>query len=985
MFCSLKELRNESDVEQKLVWPLLTTAHPDGLGFSASDILTKANIRRLEIGKGDHRRLYFPDYVVVLAGLPLLVVEAKAPGESLDGALDEARLYANELNARFPAGINPCRRVIASDGHKVVSAPVDTLAADISLAHADLSAAHDQFAHFVDLCNRPALQDQADGTRRLARKPKHLRPVSLVGGLGFQSEELPSNTFGATIVGDYGHVFSPRTRHDRTLVVRNAYIPSLRRERYVEPIDRLIRAAVSPTTAAVPAFESTGAPKELEAVFADRRRLENQVLLLIGSVGSGKSTFVDYVSLVALPEDIRDRTIWVRVNLNEAPLTPDLAYRWLADAIVADLRDQTGEDVDNFSVLEKVFRPELNAFRRGPVSLFETTSAEFKTRLVDEVIRLKTDSINLAKCFARYACGGPGKLMIVVLDNCDKRTRDEQLMMFQIAQWVQTEFRCLVILPIRDVTFERHRHEPPLDTAIKSLAFRIEPPSFANVLRARVHLALREMESNERAVKTLSYVLPNGIRVNYPASDQAVYLASILRSLYEHDRFVRRVMTGLAGRDVRRALEIFLDFCISGHIGEDEIYKIRFFEGKYVLPLSVIARVLLRMQRRFYDGSKAYIKNIVQCDPNDPLPDHFVRLSILHWLEQSQRTPGPAGVQGFHAVGRIVQDLVQLGHDATRVRAELLFLAKEGCVVAEHLRLDSLAENDLVKLTASGLVHLQLMANPDYLAACAEDTWVSDSDLAKRVATRIGSRGRIGHFSRLTTAKNASDFVEYLRARAAERLAAPDTYLDKAKLIELNTLREAEAAVSATEIDVSRRLYVGNLPYNSTADDIKVAFQGIGVPLVDVALPSAPGTLGRNRGFAFVEVADSKAAMDALDSTELAVGGRSVVINEAHQPKSERSKAAAHDAFDADVSDRIWVGNLPPSATEAHLRSLFDTHGFQVRDIYLSIDRQTQTPRFAFVSMTSKDEAVRAIGALNGTVVEGQALAVRPAAPRATR
>ena len=30
-----------------------------------------------------------------------------------------------------------------------------------------------------------------------------------------------------------------------------------------------------------------------------------------------------------------------------------------------------------------------------------------------------------------------------------------------------------------------------------------------------------------------------------------------------------------AGRDVRRALEIFLDFCNSGHIGEDEIYKIR--------------------------------------------------------------------------------------------------------------------------------------------------------------------------------------------------------------------------------------------------------------------------------------------------------------------------------------------------------------------------------------------------------------------------
>ena len=138
------------------------------------------------------------------------------------------------------------------------------------------------------------------------------------------------------------------------------------------------------------------------------------------------------------------------------------------------------------------------------------------------------------------------------------------------------------------------------------------------------------------------------MRVTYPAEDQALYLASILRSLYAHDRFVRQVMTGLAGSDVRKALELFLDFCMSGHIGEDEIYKIRFFEGNYALPLSVVARVLLRMHRRFYDGKHAYLKNIVQCEPSDALPDHFVRLTILHWLERRLRVEGPAGIEGFH-------------------------------------------------------------------------------------------------------------------------------------------------------------------------------------------------------------------------------------------------------------------------------------------------------------------------------------------------
>jgi hypothetical protein len=151
-----------------------------------------------------------------------------------------------------------------------------------------------------------------------------------------------------------------------------------------------------------------------------------------------------------------------------------------------------------------------------------------------------------------------------------------------------------------------------LDTALKGLTFRIEPPAFIKVLQERVRLALKEMEVNAKTAATLSYVLPNGMRVSYPASDQSLYLASILRSLYAHDRFVRRILSGLAGRDVRRALEIFLEFCMSGHIGEDEIYRIRFFEGRHVLPLSVVARVLLRLQRRYYNGDKAYVKNLIQ-------------------------------------------------------------------------------------------------------------------------------------------------------------------------------------------------------------------------------------------------------------------------------------------------------------------------------------------------------------------------------------
>ena len=61
MFCTAEELSNESDVEQKFLWPLLTTATPSGLGYAAIDIRTKPDIRRLKIDKGNAEKLYHPD------------------------------------------------------------------------------------------------------------------------------------------------------------------------------------------------------------------------------------------------------------------------------------------------------------------------------------------------------------------------------------------------------------------------------------------------------------------------------------------------------------------------------------------------------------------------------------------------------------------------------------------------------------------------------------------------------------------------------------------------------------------------------------------------------------------------------------------------------------------------------------------------------------------------------------------------------------
>jgi RNA recognition motif-containing protein len=81
---------------------------------------------------------------------------------------------------------------------------------------------------------------------------------------------------------------------------------------------------------------------------------------------------------------------------------------------------------------------------------------------------------------------------------------------------------------------------------------------------------------------------------------------------------------------------------------------------------------------------------------------------------------------------------------------------------------------------------------------------------------------------------------------------------------------------------------------------------------------------------------------------------------------------------------KLYVGNLPYSATEDELRELFEQHG-EVQSVSVITDRETGQPRgFAFVEMNDEG-ADAAINALEQTQFGGRSLRVNEARPREPR
>lgn len=82
------------------------------------------------------------------------------------------------------------------------------------------------------------------------------------------------------------------------------------------------------------------------------------------------------------------------------------------------------------------------------------------------------------------------------------------------------------------------------------------------------------------------------------------------------------------------------------------------------------------------------------------------------------------------------------------------------------------------------------------------------------------------------------------------------------------------------------------------------------------------------------------------------------------------------------LAKKLYVGNLPFSATEQDLRTLFERHG-TVESVNVIVDRDTGRARgFGFVEMGDDEEAQRAIQALDGQNLEGRDIKVNEARDR---
>jgi RNA recognition motif-containing protein len=200
---------------------------------------------------------------------------------------------------------------------------------------------------------------------------------------------------------------------------------------------------------------------------------------------------------------------------------------------------------------------------------------------------------------------------------------------------------------------------------------------------------------------------------------------------------------------------------------------------------------------------------------------------------------------------------------------------------------------------------------------------------------------------------------------------------------------QAENEADAQVIRVARRVYVGNLSWTTSWQDLKDFFTRVGsVKYADVLREGGPGS--RSKGCGVVEFStpeEAAAAIQELNHAEL--DGRQIFVREDREdfelkgeptgggvPQKRPRSGPPGSNRSISIGRRLYIGNLSFETTWQQLKDHFRSAG-PVLHADVMNDGEGRSKGCAVVEMENAGDALRAISLLSNSVLDGRNITVR--------
>lgn len=572
----------------------------------------------------------------------------------------------------------------------------------------------------------------------------------------------PGNDLEKPFAALFQHSFDSITSLADGDALKQCYVSTESGNSYEREFAALLRRPVSQAVTearAERARREDGPTEDLVSAIDDAAN----VIVLVGHIGSGKTTFVHHLLRIHLPKAHNHPVRWVIRDLiddpsaNAAALDAGQAERALFQALLSDLEERFPEiDPYDNNVLRGAFSRDLIRLAKGPRQAEFARDPDAKLRAEAELLQdLSRDPKLLAVAVLRHARQQSGHPVCVAFDNVDRGTPSYQQFVYALAHRLTRDAECTCIVTLRDTVFEIARDSGFLDTR-NDRFFHLSPPSLHNVFSKRIKYSRALLTKNR--IGSLAR-MPQ-VEIQRLEDYLEVINALILGDIEDTRRFMESASAG----NIRKAFDFLRTFATSAHTDVGHLIQVyneaherqrspRFEFREFLRPLA------LAHYYRFH-GSHSHVVNLFEASPHRKV-SHFHRMRILSYLAyrygESQES-----ARGETLVSELCAAMASCSHiesDTIQVCAELV---RRNLVERLTSLTKPLDKSDVVTIGAAGYYYLdRLVFHEEYVYLVAQDTVIYDNNAFsslerdfRSVETRKGPRKAV-----------VEDFLRYLHGQ----------------------------------------------------------------------------------------------------------------------------------------------------------------------------------------------------------------------------
>ncbi|WP_309373018.1 hypothetical protein [Rhodoferax sp.] len=331
------------------------------------------------------------------------------------------------------------------------------------------------------------------------------------------------------------------------------------------------------------------------------KRRRPLALLVLGTVGAGKTTFLHYTRKIRLRDyfDVAGKVTkpqWAHLDFLSNPpgnSASDFIYRALREYIGAD--EFLG---DAGACVERAYADEIRALKTGPLSRLVNFQEKMDEKISDLILQDYRDIRPYVDRVIKYATNS--QPFFLVIDNVDQiENEEEQSRLFTEVLAIARNLSLNLILSLRPATFAKHRNSPAID-AFDFETVQIDPPKISSVISKRFNLAKFLAEG-----KRGEFVAENGAKIRV---DNAALIVELLQGSVLGTEIGARIEV-LATEDVRLALRMTREFLERGYTNPGRAIEFHRRTGQYILPRHEAFRAILLGTKTVYNEEYSPIGN----------------------------------------------------------------------------------------------------------------------------------------------------------------------------------------------------------------------------------------------------------------------------------------------------------------------------------------------------------------------------------------